>query len=347
MFTPKYTINNKILANIGQIEAAREVIENAPLVPAWQARFQEEALKRTIHFGTHLEGNRLNFSEAERVLEGEKIVARERDIQEVINYRQVMHFIEKIGKKKAPYKKKDLKEIHRLVVARVLTTKQAGNYRKREVVVKDSTNGQVVFRPPKAIEVPYQLDDFFAWLNSKEGREIHPILRSGITHFELVRIHPFMDGNGRAARALALLILFKEGYDVKRFFSLEEHFDQEAASYYQALQSVKVSGGDLTGWLAYFTQVLAIELSRIKEKVKKLSVDQHLRKRMGKQVALSERELKLVEYLQENQQLTMIEAKKVIPEYSEDTILRDLRDLMKKGIVKKRGKTKGAVYAIR
>ena len=234
-----------------------------------------------------------------------------------------------------------------MTVTRVLAEKQAGNYRKKEVVVKDSANRQVVFRPPKAIEVPYQLDDFFVWLNSKGGKENHPVLRSGITHFELVRIHPFIDGNGRAARAFALLILFKEGYDIKRFFSLEEHFDREAASYYQALQSVKISGGDLTGWLAYFTQVLAIEFSRIKERVRKLSIDQHLRKKMGKQVALSERELKLVEYLQENQQLTMQEAKKVIPEYSEDTILRDLRGLIKKGIVKKKGKTKGAVYIIK
>lgn len=347
MFSPKYTIDNKILANIGQIEASREVIENAPLVPSWEARFKEEAIKRTVHHGTHLEGNPLNFSEAKQVLEGEKIVARERDIQEVINYRQVLRLLGKLGKKDMPYKKKDLKEMHRLTVERVLSLDQAGQYRKTQVVVKNSATGQVVFRPPKAIEVPYQLDDFLTWLNSKEGREVHPVLRSGITHFELVRIHPFVDGNGRVARAFALLVLFREGYDVKRFFSIEGHFDQEVTSYYQALQSVKINSGDLTSWLEYFTQVLATELARIKEKVRKLSVDRTLRKRMGKQIALSERELKLVEYLQENQQLNMKEAKKLIPDYSEDTILRDLRALMKKGIVKKQGRTKGAVYLLR
>lgn len=347
MFRPQYTITNKILANIGQIEAAREVIENAPLVPAWEARFKEEAIKRTVHFGTHLEGNPLNFSEAKKVLEGEKIVARERDIQEVINYRQVLRFINKIGKKDNPYKAKDLKEIHRLTVVRVLSENQAGKYRKKEVVVTDSSNNQVIFRPPKAIEVFYQLEDFFTWLNSQEGKEVHPILRSGITHFELVRIHPFLDGNGRVARAYALLVLLKEGYDVKRFFSLEEHFDHNPASYYQALQSVKVGRGDLTTWLEYFTQVLSIELSRIKEKVKKLSIDEHLKKRIGKQIALSERQLRIMEYLQENKQLMMKEARKIILDYSEDTILRDLRALMKKGIVRKQGRTKGAVYFLR
>lgn len=347
MFHPKYTVSNKILQNIGQIEAAREVIENAPLVPAWQARFREEALKRTIHFGTHLEGNLLNFDQAQKVLEGQKIIARDRDIQEVINYRQVLNFIDKIDKKDSIYKEKELKEIHRLTVDKVLSSPQAGHYRKTQVVVKNSQTGQVAFKPPRAIEVSYQLEDFFRWLNSVEGKENHPVLRSGITHFELVRIHPFVDGNGRTARAFALLVLFKGGYDIKRFFSLEEHFDSDAASYYQALQSVNIHNGDLTVWLEYFTKALAIELIRIKERVKKISIDQQMRQRIGKQIALTERQLKLVEYLQVNKQLLMSEAKKIIPKFSEDTVLRDLRALMKKGIVKKEGKTKGSIYILR
>src|SRR3989339_1375991 len=94
MFSPTYTISNKILIYIGIIEAAKEVIENAPLVPAWEAKFRQEAIVRTVHHGTHIEGNELNLTEAEKVLAGAKIVGRERDIQEVLNYRQVLRFIE-------------------------------------------------------------------------------------------------------------------------------------------------------------------------------------------------------------------------------------------------------------
>ncbi len=71
MFAPKFTITNKILKNIAEIEACRQVIENAPLVPAWEAKFRQEAIVRTVHFGTHIEGNPLNFTQAREVLEGE------------------------------------------------------------------------------------------------------------------------------------------------------------------------------------------------------------------------------------------------------------------------------------
>ncbi len=90
MYQPKFSISNKILKNIGQIEAAKEVIENAPLVPYYEKQFQSDAIVRTVHHGTHIEGNDLSLDQTRKVLEGKEIVGRERDIQEVINYRNVM-----------------------------------------------------------------------------------------------------------------------------------------------------------------------------------------------------------------------------------------------------------------
>ena len=97
MYLPKFSITNKILRNIGLVEAGREVIMNAPLVPAYEKKFREEAIVRTVHHGTHIEGNELNFSEAERVLKGQPVVARDRDIQEVINYRNVLNYLDYVG----------------------------------------------------------------------------------------------------------------------------------------------------------------------------------------------------------------------------------------------------------
>ena len=62
MLAPRFTITNQILINVGKIEAAREVIENSPLVPAWEEKFREEAMVRAAHFGTHLEGNDLTLT---------------------------------------------------------------------------------------------------------------------------------------------------------------------------------------------------------------------------------------------------------------------------------------------
>jgi Fic family protein len=354
LFSPKFIITNKILQNIGLIEVGREVITAAPLVPAWEKKFQSEAQARTIHYGTHLEGNKLSFSQAKRVMEGEKIMAKERDIQEVINYRQVLQYLDKLGRKHQGnkgdrgfvYTEKILKKIHQLVVARILEKKRTGKYRKTQVVIKEGRSGKIIFKPPLAIEVPFQLEEFFVWLNSKKGRQIHPVLRAGISHFELVRIHPFVDGNGRTSRSFANFILLIEDYDIKGLFSLEEHFDKEALVYYQALQSVRKNKGDLTFWLEYFTGCLAMELEQIKEKVKKLSLDGKFKDKLGRQIALSERQVRLVEYLKKHEKIMMQEAKKLIPKVSEDTILRDLKDLMKKAIARKKGRTKAASYVL-
>ena len=95
MYTPKFTITNTILKLIGKIEASKEIIENAPLVPAYEAKFRQEAIIRTVHHGTHIEGNPLDTGEVAAVLEGEAVNAKDRDIQEILNYRSVLKYIDR------------------------------------------------------------------------------------------------------------------------------------------------------------------------------------------------------------------------------------------------------------
>lgn len=358
MYQPKYTITNKILKDIGLVEAAREVVDNAPLIPSWEAKFREEAIIRTVHYGTHLEGNELNFTEAAQVLQGKEIVGRDRDIQEVLNYRNVLKFIGEFPDRQLnngdrnseaanTIGEKAIKHIHKLTTEKILEPQQCGQFRSGQVVVKNSQTGEITFRPPPALEVPFLVKDFCQWINSLKTREIHPVMQASIAHYELVRIHPFVDGNGRVARAVATLLLFTQGYDIKKFFSLEEHYDKDAQGYYTALQSVSQENGDLTKWMEYFVEGLAIEFNRIKEKVQKLSVDIKLKNDLGgKQVALNERQLKLVEYIQSNGFVQSQIFREMFPNWSNDTIIRDLNALIKQGVIKKEGSTKGAKYVM-
>ncbi len=346
MYQPQFSITNKLLKTIGIIEAAKEVIENSPLVPAWEAKFREEALVRTVHHGTHIEGNDLSRTEAEKVLAGHTIVGRDRDIQEVLNYRNVLKFINDFQGKQIS--EEVIKHLHSLVSFKLLPDEQVGEYRKTQVVVKNSQTGEITFRPPPAVEVAFLIADFIMWVNGTTNEDVHPALKAGIVHYELVRIHPFLDGNGRVARAVATLVLFSEGYDIKKFFSLEEYYDREPMNYYDALQSVGQSQGNLTRWLEYFSEGLAIELARIKEKVKSLSTDLKIKKSLGgQQLALTERQIKIIEFVQEQGFLQNKAFFELFPMISEDTVLRELKDLLKKGIVKKEGSTKGARYVLR
>lgn len=362
MFEPRYVITHGVLRNIGRCEGAKEVIEHAALVPAWESKFRQDALVRSAHHGTHIEGNELTLTQAEKVIvvggsEAESVaprvgvVGRDRDVQEVINYRQVLDWIDKWGLKMSQpvtYSEDYLKNLHKMTARRLLPEDQAGDYRKVQVAIKNSRTGEITFMPPPPAEVPYQMEEFMFWLNSDSGRMHHPILRAGIAHYELVRIHPFTDGNGRMARAFAMLILFAEGYDVKRFFSLEEYFDRNAADYYKALKSVgEGESMDLSFWLEYFTYGLAQELERVKEQVLKLSRDMKLKGKLGQQIALSERQIKLIESLNAQGKLTTPEANELLPQVSPDTILRDFKDLIDKGVVIKKGRTKGAYYVLK
>jgi Fic family protein len=369
MFKPTFSISNNLLKYIGKIEACREVITNAPLVPAWEARFREDAVVRSIHHGTHLEGNEITKEQAERIVrldigdheepgvaaQEAGIYAKHRDVQEIINYRNVLEWIDAhgIGPESSgkggdeEYTEKILHKLHALTVEKLLPEEKIGSYRTQQVVVRSVDTGEVMFRPPVSLDVPFLIQELFTWLNSRDARDIHPVIRAGIVHYELVRIHPFVDGNGRTARAMALLVLYSEGYDVKRFFSIEDYFDKDITEYYRAILSVQQhTRQDMTYWLEYFSYGLAIELDRIKDQVMKLSQDIKLKSKLGMQIALSERQIILLEVLQKQGQITTTEANEALPMVSTDTILRDLKDLIEKGIIRKQGVTKGVMYKL-
>ncbi len=349
MYSPKFTISNKILKNIGIIEAAKEVIDHAPLLPYYEKQFRDNALIRTVHYGTHLEGNELNLSQTEKVMLGQEVAGRDRDIQEVINYRKAMEFIAELRIKNEELRitEEMVRKLHKITVNKILAEEKSGEYRITQVVIKNNQTGEVSFRPPEAGSILSQMQDLLAFISAKQNQDVHPILKSGIVHYELVRIHPFVDGNGRVARALSTLILFQEGYDIRKFFSLEEYFDKNAQEYYSALQSVEKNSGDLTVWLEYFTQGLAIELFKIKEKVEKISVDGKLRQKLGgKPLLLTDRQLKIIEYIQATGYLQNKAFEELFPMVSEDTILNELKSLLTNKIIKKQGVTKGAKYVM-
>lgn len=351
MYSPKYIISNKILKNVGQVEASKEVIENAPLVPSYEKQFQNDAIAKTIHHGTHIEGNELNLVQTKKILEGQEVYGRPRDIQEVINYRNVMTLLDELSFKRGDLTSETLLDIHRATVEKIVSNEKVGVLRVTQVIIKEEGTDKVVLKPPPFVEVPYLLEDFFGWLNSDLAKEIHPVIRAAIVHYVLVAIHPFVEGNGRTVRAFTQLLLMREGYDIKRFFSLEENFDSDLAAYYDALFRVDkdaqhIAQRDLTPWIEYFTEVVAVELAKIKEKVRKLSLDTRMKVKFGEQIALTERQMRLMEYISDQNGAPMADLRKLISMVSEDTILRDLKVLQDKGIIKKEGSTKSARYVI-
>jgi Fic family protein len=362
MFKPTFSITSNLLTYISRIESAKALIDHAPLVPAWEANFRDDALTRTVHYGTKIEGNDLTKEQAQQVVrlfdEGDTeevlrktgIMARERDIQEVINYRNVSNWIDsqQILQNKKVLVLDTLKTLHQLTMYKLIDEKYIGAFRDQQVIVKSATDGNIVFRPPVSVEIPFLVEDFFTWLHSEPTEDLHPIFQAAITHYQLVYIHPFIEGNGRTARAMATLVLYTHDYDFKRFFSIEQYFDSDVEKYYQALLSVQQNPKqDMTYWLEYFCYGLAMEIEKIKNQVLKLSKDLKLKQQLGEQVALSERQILLLELLHNQGTITSQDAQAILPNVSVDTILRDVKDLIEKKVIVKEGVTKGVTYRLK
>jgi Fic family protein len=296
MFEPNFTYTSAIVRLLTNISASREIILNSPLIPNWEVHLRHEAMIHSAHSSTSIEGNRLSLDQVSDLAVGREVMATRKDKQEVLNYLKVLENLDKIieGDK---ITEKGILNIHRRLTAETLeNASDCGAYRTRYVVVGNRLTGEIMFRPPANEAVPGLVKALVAWINSEEAKEIDPIIAAGVVHYEFVRIHPFVDGNGRTARVLATIILYLRGFDTKQFFCIDDYYDSDRPAYYRALQSVNQETLDVTNWLEYFAEGVAVSIDAVKERVVRLS-SERLRKAKRGQIALTERQLQIVEFI--------------------------------------------------
>ncbi|RJQ32677.1 MAG: Fic family protein [Peptococcaceae bacterium] len=261
---PKFTITPVIAKHLMEIEAAKVAVEHTPLPVSAEAKLRQQARVRSSHYSTHIEGNRLTMNEAGAVIENQKLTieGKRHDVSEVRNYWAALLFVEECAAKKAALTEELICKLH-AIVENGQRAKQTP-YRDGQNVIRNSISGSITYLPPEAHDVPLLMSELAAWAKQAEKNNIPAPLIAALVHYQFVTIHPFYDGNGRTARLLATFILHRSGYGLNGFFSLEEHHAKDMNSYYQALAVhphhnyyMGRSGADLTGWVEYFTGVLA------------------------------------------------------------------------------------------
>lgn len=163
--------------------------------------------------------------------------------------------------------------------------------------------------------------------------EIHPVLVAGIAQFQLVHIHPFVDGNGRTSRLLSTLCLYQRGYDFKRLFTISEYYERDRSAFYKAIQSLRENNMDLTSWLDYFVTGLATQLDEVKNSgTKAIKLDLLI-----KEHGLNARQYTAMEHLLENERLTITDYEALFPRANRRTLQRDLKNLLEAGVVEEVG----------
>jgi Fic family protein len=209
-----------------------------------------------------------------------------------------------------------------------------GCYRNGEMQVVSGPMGKekVHYQAPLAEFVKQEMDTFLDWLNSET--KIDGVLKAAIAHFWFIIIHPFDDGNGRIARAMSDMLLARSEDSSQRFYSLSDQILTEKKVYYDILQKIQHSDGDITKWLDWFLNCLYRALISTEETLKRVLYKAEFWDKHKETILNSRQRLMLNKLLDgfEGKLKTSKWAK--IAKCSADTALRDIKDLIEKGILK-------------
>lgn len=359
MFDPRFIITGKILNNLIELEKAVLVADLAPLQTDWEVKLKLECLSKRTYSVLHYSGCQLDIDDVTKIVKDDPgrddkpaqialrigVVAKEKDVQKAINWLNSNRLVSQTAYlankfKQGTFGEKDLITLNSLLGERMVNSSALGGYRE-----KISSEYPEIKSPPP-VEVRYQMEDLFSWFKGASKVEIHPIIKAGVMLFEIFRIRPFEEDNLTSALFFSGLTMASEGYGMKELWAYEEDLLENRQRLTEIL-AITADSGDLTGWLEYFTKMLAGAAGTTRIKIMNLVGDRPIFKsEMGKVISLSERQITIMEEMTIQGEMTIKEIRGILPMVSDDTILRDLKDLILKKLLKKKGKTKGAVYVL-
>jgi len=280
IYSPRFGYTDRIVAALGRIEAARAVIEVLPLPPDEGLKLRLRAVQKHTRSSTAIEGNTLGERDFRRaVIQAGPRQGAEAE-QEVRNYWLALERVEEFADEGRPPDQAFIKELHSMVIVRLRGPRVPSRYREVECPVVDSSTKTVDYAPPEPKDVPPLMQGLEAWLHAARGQTLPGPVRAAILSHRFLSIHPFEDGNGRTARLLATAELWRSGYRMRGFFSFEEFFEADRATYYRSLQMglpMDYYDGrcdaELTPWVEYFVETMAKAADELRVRAQQLHED--------------------------------------------------------------------------
>ena len=342
-YKPIFSISPKLSNFLTDISVTREKILALKILPQREIRLRKSARLRMIHSSTAIEGNLLGLRDIEAVLGGQAVTnVRDKDRLEVINYEKVLKAIDTmVGKSEKEDWEKQISKIHRLTTTGLLPIKKSGHYRSGPVFVVQHLTGKIMYRAPAASKVPKLIKTLCSWLENRQTMELSPVIVASIAHHQFGTIHPFADGNGRTARALATLVLYRRGFDIKKMFALDDYYNRDRQAYYKAIRQARKER-NLTSWLEYFSRGLLLELQQVLEKVEHFNRELKTSK---EPVYLSKRQREILDFAAMNGKIFRSDAVDIIA-VSSKTAYRELEFLRLSGLLKRKGKGPSTHYML-
>ena len=237
--------------------------------------------------------------------------------------------------------------------AALFPTGRSGMYKIKTAAWRDDamqvTSGpmgkeRVHFEAPAADKVPTEMNAFLDWFNTNQ--DIDPVLKAAFAHLWFVTIHPFEDGNGRITRAITDMQLARADQSKQRFYSMSAQIQADRNTYYEILESTQKGDLDITPWLEWFLTCLLHSMAQTDETIS-LTLQRAQFWETHRTTEFNPRQQKILQLLLDDffGKLTVSKYAK-ITKVSTDTSLRDIQDLMSKGILSQEGSGRGTSYTL-
>ena len=343
MFKPQFTYTNSLINHLTLIERLYGQLISEKLIPSLSLKLSEENQILATHYSTSIEGNPLSQREVTNILLGDAIPTNKSEL-EVKNYFQALNHISVEVKKHKSLSIKLALDLHRLVMHRI-DAKQPGLFRNQKVIVGHrGAIGLVVKQAPpfhKAPLIRASLEELFNYIN--QPSDLNPFIQAGILHHQVAYIHPFTDGNGRVTRLLTAYYLLLHGYEVTKYFILDDYYDIDRQLYSDTLHTA--DSGDETNWMEYFLEGIAYSLQAALARINELK-HKDLEEVTGeKRVLVTSREEEVLQLVIDKKAVKTSDVGDLLGVTRQQAHAL-LASLVKKGLLSKFGKTKTSYYKL-
>lgn len=250
----------------------------------------------------------------------------------VNNYNTIQYIVEH---KEQPLTEELLLTIHRLMTEKTLDNPEdAGRFRTNDkVVVADMVEGDIIYTPPSFQEIPEFVESLCIFFNNDNPRTfIHPIIRGIIVHFMLAFMHPFVDGNGRTARALFYWYMLKEGYKLTEYMSISRVIAKSKTNYEKAFLYVENDDNDMGYFVAYNLGALEKSFQQLRDYIQRKQREKRAASSFMMAGNINQRQALILQRLKEEPD-TIFTVKDVQEQFSVSsmTARKDLTDLVQQG----------------
>ncbi len=339
MLNPKYSISNKLLANIKRITEIITELNSYNFSNVVLMELEKRAREISAFSSTSIEGNPLLLTDVKKILKNKPEHARESE-KEVLNYNKALvELNDFIKKRKQVFNLPLILKIHKTIMEGLIGKNNLGRLRQEPVFVNNPKTGRTIYLPPEQAEVPELMNELFAYIRKNENT-VDPLILAGIFHKQFVIIHPFIDGNGRATRLATKALLAKMGIDTFSLFSFENYYNKNVSKYFQ---EVGLFGNyydikdeiNFTSWLEYFTDGIIDELLRVKKSL--------LQESVSPESELKDCHKNIISHIERHGYISDKDYAKLTAR-AKATRNIDFRKLIKLGIIEKVGKGKATYY---